>query len=119
MRIRPFRRRGCPTTTHRAARRHPHAEHRHAEHRHAEHRRTGRIRTARLLLAVGVLAGVTLSAAPGTPAALPVGLATDPAARQSVLLELDTEPAAPAWQRAAEGARRERRTPEQAHRAAA
>ncbi|MGK4583116.1 S8 family serine peptidase [Kitasatospora sp. HPMI-4] len=38
---------------------------------------------------------------------------------QRVLLELDTEPVAPVWRRAADGARRARRSPEEVRRAAA
>ncbi|MDH6116244.1 subtilisin family serine protease [Kitasatospora sp. GAS204A] len=75
-----------------------------------------------VLLALGLLAGPTvLAAAPaaGLPTAPLPGAAGSATERQSVLLELDTESAAPAWRRAAETARRDRSTPERARQAAA
>ncbi|WP_327069045.1 S8 family peptidase [Kitasatospora sp. NBC_01302] len=72
-----------------------------------------------MLLALALLAGpLVLAAVP------PTGLAVEQSgaaggARSSVLLELDTESAAPAWRRAAEGARREQRSAAQAGQAAA
>ncbi|WP_441250123.1 S8 family serine peptidase [Kitasatospora sp. McL0602] len=81
---------------------------------------------ARRLTSIGIglalLAGSALLAA-----APPTGAAAEPdrlppaqrGEQQSVLLELDTEAAAPAWQRAGTDARRAQRTPEAVHRAAA
>ncbi|SOB81961.1 S8 family serine peptidase [Streptomyces sp. 1331.2] len=78
---------------------------------------------ARIGLTLALLAGsVALAAAPaagGPPSAGPPG-GSPPAGRTaSVLLELATEAAGPAWQRAADGARRERRSPEAVRREAA
>ncbi|MFF0388429.1 S8 family serine peptidase [Kitasatospora sp. NPDC004615] len=64
--------------------------------------------------ALGLLATLALLA-PATPAHS-VGT---PGSNTAVLLELATEPAATAWQRAQDGARREHRTPDQTRRAAA
>ncbi|MDH6133180.1 subtilisin family serine protease [Kitasatospora sp. MAA4] len=70
---------------------------------------------------------VPLCLALALSAALPIGgvagaappRAAPPPARSSVLLELDTEAAAPAWRRATEQARRELRSPQAVQRAAA
>ncbi|WP_051969888.1 S8 family serine peptidase [Kitasatospora azatica] len=63
--------------------------------------------------------GLVLALLAAAPAASAAARAQGPAERQSVLLELDTEPAAPAWHRAAEGARREQRSAAETRRAAA
>ncbi|MFE0465274.1 S8 family serine peptidase [Kitasatospora sp. NPDC058965] len=62
---------------------------------------------------------LVLLAAPAVSAAQAQAPARSAAAPQAVLLELDTEPAAPAWRRAAEGARRALRSPAEVRRAAA
>lgn len=68
-----------------------------------------------LRLGIALLTGsLALAAVPLAGAAAERG----PGARRSVLLELDTEAAAPAWQRAAVRARSERRSPEAVRRAA-
>ncbi|MFI2611991.1 S8 family serine peptidase [Kitasatospora sp. NPDC018619] len=79
---------------------------------------------ARIGLTLALLAGSAVLAA--TPAAGGPPTAGPPTAgppgqgrTASVLLELTTEPAGPAWRRAADGARRARRSPEAAHREAA
>ncbi|PYC78368.1 hypothetical protein C7C46_16140 [Streptomyces tateyamensis] len=71
----------------------------------------------RLLAGPGLV--LVLLAAPAVSAAQVPSQAPPGAAARSVLLELDTEPAAPAWRRAAEGARRELRDPAGVRRAAA
>ncbi|MDH6579879.1 S8 family serine peptidase [Kitasatospora sp. MAP5-34] len=73
--------------------------------------------------------GITLAVVAGSAvlaAAPPTGAAAEPGAigsradtQQSVLLELDTEAAAPAWRRAGTEARRARRSPEEVRRQAA
>ncbi|MER5642613.1 S8 family serine peptidase [Kitasatospora sp. NPDC002227] len=79
-----------------------------------------RNRTARRLTRIGV--GLALLAGPALPAATAPAQAAAQArgtAPESVLLELDTEAAAPAWRRAGDGARRALRSPEEVRRTAA
>ncbi|GAA2270392.1 MULTISPECIES: S8 family peptidase [Kitasatospora] len=77
-------------------------------------------RPTRLGAALAVLAGcVALTAAPPGVAAGPRPLPGRAGPPQRVLLELDAEPAALAWHRAADGARRSKRSPEEVRRAAA
>ncbi|MER7848655.1 S8 family serine peptidase [Kitasatospora sp. NPDC096077] len=68
--------------------------------------------TLTLLVGTAVLAATPASGGP--PSAGPPS-----GRRTSVLLELDTEAAGPAWRRAGESARRAQRSPEAVHRAAA
>ncbi|MFJ9697237.1 S8 family serine peptidase [Kitasatospora sp. NPDC101183] len=72
---------------------------------------------ARIGLALALLTGATALAA--GPAAGGPGSAAPPGPSASVLLELDTEAVGPAWRRAADGARRARRSPEAVRREAA
>ncbi|MFJ2187349.1 S8 family serine peptidase [Kitasatospora sp. NPDC087861] len=72
----------------------------------------------RIGLTLAVLAGTAVLAAPPASGGPP----REPARADrtaSVLLELTTEPAGPAWRRAADGARRARRSPEAVRREAA
>ncbi|WP_051966645.1 S8 family serine peptidase [Kitasatospora mediocidica] len=77
----------------------------------------------RLTVPLGLaLALLTALPAGGPSVAAPPGTAPPPVGsggRASVLLELDTEAAAPAWQRATDRARRELRSAPEVHRAAA
>ncbi|RKE21303.1 S8 family serine peptidase [Streptomyces sp. TLI_171] len=67
---------------------------------------------------LGLLAALALLApGPSSPRRPPPARPAGPST--TVLVELDTEPAAAAWRRAQDDARRERRTPEQTRRAAA
>ncbi|WP_316526142.1 S8 family serine peptidase [Kitasatospora brasiliensis] len=84
---------------------------------------------ARIGLTLALLAGsaaLTATPAAGSPPAAGPPAAGPPSAgppgpgrTASVLLELTTEAAGPAWRRAADGARRARRSPEAVHREAA
>ncbi|TWE19670.1 S8 family peptidase [Kitasatospora atroaurantiaca] len=75
----------------------------------------------RIGITLAVIAGsAALAALPPTGASAEPGEAEGRAdAPRSVLLELDTEAAAPVWRRAAADARRAQRSPEAVHRAAA
>ncbi|WP_344442059.1 S8 family serine peptidase, partial [Kitasatospora nipponensis] len=89
--------------------------------RHRSHPGPGRP-LALLGLALALLAGpAVLAALPssGLAAVGGAGAGVAAGARQSVLLELDTESVAPAWRRAAEGARRELRSAQDVRQAAA
>ncbi|MFI9270296.1 S8 family serine peptidase [Kitasatospora sp. NPDC052896] len=91
--------------------------------------RPSRPRAPRIGLTLALLAGPAALVAlppPGPPPAgsvaagrLVAQTVPRPAARQTVLLELDTEPVAPVWRRAAERARRELRSAPAVRRAAA